>query len=336
VVEGPDRDITLAEYAARWLKTVAAEIEPSTLASYRASLRLHVLPMLGRIRLRDLRRRHVKALLNAKRADGYSSNAVRLMKAALSSLHTDAVDDELVETNPALQVGRKKRRAGSLTAAERVQKIKPMTWEQRTLFLDAAARGPRYATLFAVLAKAGLRPGEALALKPGDIDFRERTLEVERAIHLGRVKPTKTHERRRVDLTPELVRGPPPPPGLARGPGARARLGRARVALSQRARAAPGQVGRGQGLPPDPPAGRSPRVPALRPPPHLREPAACGRRPDHLRQCPARARRADDDAAVLREVDPEQGPALGRGARPRRLVGGKYLVSRPGLEPGTP
>ena len=57
----------------------------------------------------------------------------------------------------------------------------------------------------ALLAKAGLRPGEAFAIKPGDLDLRERTVRVERAWNLGRIKPTKTYEERVVDLTPELV-----------------------------------------------------------------------------------------------------------------------------------
>jgi hypothetical protein len=77
-------------------------------------LRLHVLPVLGRRRLHEVHRRDVKALLNAKRANGYTPNGVRLMKAALSSMLTDAVDDELIEANPALQVGRQEtaRRLG--------------------------------------------------------------------------------------------------------------------------------------------------------------------------------------------------------------------------------
>lgn len=35
-----------------------------------------------------------------------------------------------------------------------------------------------------------------MALKPGDLDLRGWTLSVERAINLGRIKTTKTHERR--------------------------------------------------------------------------------------------------------------------------------------------
>jgi integrase len=199
-------DLTVAEYAEQWLQMVKAEIEPATHRSCSSMLRLHVLPALGRLRLREVHRRDVKALLNAKRAKGYTPNGVRLIKAALSSMLTDAVDDELIEANPALQVGRKKRRAGLVTAADRVRAIKPMTWEQRTLLLDAAMGEPRWAAFFATLAKAGLRPGEAFALRPDDLDFREQTISVERAVSYGRIKSTKTYERRTVDLSPELVR----------------------------------------------------------------------------------------------------------------------------------
>src|SRR5262245_1668118 len=63
----PDPTITLAEYAEQWLTIVAGELEPVTWRHYRASLRLHILPVLGRTRLRELRRRHVKALRQARR-----------------------------------------------------------------------------------------------------------------------------------------------------------------------------------------------------------------------------------------------------------------------------
>jgi integrase len=205
-LEVPDRDITLKAYADRWLEAIVGEIELSTWRNYQERLRSHILPTLGRLRLRDLRRRHIKQLLNAKRAAGYAANGVRLIKATLSSLLTDAVDDEIIDTNPGLQVGRKKRRAGTVTAADRTQKIKPMSWEQRTRFLEAAQQERRFFVVFQVLAKAGLRPGEAFALQLGDVDFQAQTLQVERAVNLGRIKPTKTYDCRTVDLTPDLLR----------------------------------------------------------------------------------------------------------------------------------
>ncbi len=59
------------------------------------------------------------------------------------------------------------------------------------------------ATLVSVLAYAGLRPGEALALRWGEIG--ERTILVDRAVALGDVKATKTGRRRSVRLLTPLA-----------------------------------------------------------------------------------------------------------------------------------
>ena len=59
-------------------------------------------------------------------------------------------------TNPALQIGRKRRKSvDSIGQAERQQMIRPMTWAQRAEFLEAAAADRRYAAVFATLTKAG-------------------------------------------------------------------------------------------------------------------------------------------------------------------------------------
>jgi hypothetical protein len=93
------------------------------------------------MRLRDLRRRHLRALLQAKRAEGYAKNSVRLMRAALSSVLTDATEDEIIEVNPALHLGRKKRRrAGSLSKADVHESRRPMDWAQLGALRTEAAK----------------------------------------------------------------------------------------------------------------------------------------------------------------------------------------------------
>jgi integrase len=202
-----NRDITLREYAEQWLADIQVEKEAATVRNYTERLRRHVLPALGHLKVREIQRAHIKAFVGEKRRLGYSKNGVRLMKAPLTVMLSDAVDDGLIAANPALQLGRRKAsRADRLTPAERLQKIRPMTWEQRDALLQAVSGEPCYGPLFALLAKAGLRPGEAFALKPEDLDLHERTVRVERAWSLGRVKPTKTCEDRTVDLSRDLVR----------------------------------------------------------------------------------------------------------------------------------
>jgi len=65
-----------------------------------------------------------------------------------------------------------------------------------------AASTQRDATMLSVLAYAGLRPSEALALRWGDV--RERTLLVQRALALGAEEDTKTTQHRTVRLLAPL------------------------------------------------------------------------------------------------------------------------------------
>ncbi len=90
------------------------------------------------------------------------------------------------------------RRSGSQRrgAARAVRPVPPATVEEirRKLIGGNRVRTP---TLVSMLAYAGLRPGEALALRWGDVG--ERTILVERAAALGDVKETKQDRRVRFD-----------------------------------------------------------------------------------------------------------------------------------------
>ncbi len=200
VVEHPD--IRLRDYAALRLEAWKQYLAPRTMVSYAERLSNHVLPILGDERVRDIRPRHVKNLLNAKQRERQGTTVIRTV---LSSLLTDAVDDEIIPANPCIGLTRKKRQPG---AAKADRKIRALSRGQRDEFLAQAAAHPdrRRSVLFELLAKTGTRPNEALALTPDDVSLVDGTLCVERALDLDRtVRPTKTYEARTVDLTPELL-----------------------------------------------------------------------------------------------------------------------------------
>jgi len=62
-----DRDILLKDYVARWKGAAKVDLATKSLRSTAQLLTLHVLTALGFLRVRDLRRKHVKMLLNEKR-----------------------------------------------------------------------------------------------------------------------------------------------------------------------------------------------------------------------------------------------------------------------------
>lgn len=199
-VEGQPADtLRLAEYAERWLIERAQDLEPITLESYRERLTKHVLPELGRLRLPDLTPGHVRRFLLVKRAT-YAKNGVRLMRAALSSCLSDAVQDELIPANPCLQLRARRQRD---TDADRQQPIRPLTLAQRALFLATARRRSAHPLLFELLAKTGLRPSEAYALRGEDLE--PGRVHVAHAWVRGRLKATKTSQTRWVDLPDGLA-----------------------------------------------------------------------------------------------------------------------------------
>jgi len=194
---------TINEHAQKWLRDITTEssIKPRTIASYRQLFNSHISPTLGATKLRDLRRRDVKDLLNAKREQKLSKNTVRLIRATLSVMLAEAVDDGDIDNNPATLPARKR---GKKTTAPVV--MRPLEEDELARLLNTAReRDPEYFPLFLLLARTGLRPGEAFALEWADLDFHKRKLNVERALSAGEIGTTKTGTAREVDMSQELA-----------------------------------------------------------------------------------------------------------------------------------
>jgi integrase len=199
------RGTSLGSYAERWLDDIAPQIKARTLASYRQLLSLHILPVFGRKKLRDIQRRQVKEFLTQKRK-GLSKNTVRLIRACMSTLYSDAIEDGLTAMNPAIAMSRRAgKRADSFNVAERQKAIRPLSEIELAQFLAAGQQDADYYPLFLTLARAGLRPGEAFALKWSDLNFDRREILVERALSRGQLGSTKTGTTRLCDMSQELA-----------------------------------------------------------------------------------------------------------------------------------
>ena len=200
--------VTVREFALQWLEIAKYTLAVKTYANYNQILTLYILPSLGDQSLPSLTWADVKGLLNEKQQAGLSVNTVRLIRAVISTILTDASEDKVITGNPLLGQ-RRKRRASQITNPD----VCPLSWEQKQVFeqkLDAMEQDetltPSYTMLLRMYLKTGLRPGEGRALKLGDIDFHGRRVRVERAATLdGAIKNTKTGETRWVDLSDGLL-----------------------------------------------------------------------------------------------------------------------------------
>jgi integrase len=109
------------------------------------------------------------------------------------------LSDEIISTHPAL-------RTGKLTkGGVQPKRINPFTWEEKDLFEKTLKEHfPRYYPFFLTALRTGLRLGELIALKPGDLDFNGRFIEVRRNFGKGHLTSPKNGKSRRVDMSEEL------------------------------------------------------------------------------------------------------------------------------------
>jgi len=159
--------MTIRELVEDWLARREARSVPAV-RDEKARLRLHVLPVLGKLRLSELRPRHVRDLVaglratKARRGGLLAPRTVRHVYAALHQVLHDAVVDEVIPANPCV-----------LKRGELPPKIdKDPTWRPGAVFtreeVEALCSDPRIPedrrVLYGIELLTGMRSGEAAAL----------------------------------------------------------------------------------------------------------------------------------------------------------------------------
>lgn len=186
-----ERAGTLGQYGQLWLKEKAGEVEAGTLVPYQSHFEQFILPGLGAKPLSKLRRIHVKSfyawlrtarVVNGKTYKAMSAGMQRKVRTTLNVILNAAVEDEIIDPNPA---------AGITMPKADSREVRAMTIDQAAA-LVTACKGERFGALFALLLDAGLRPSEGLALQWSDIDFGT-----------GRVSITKSLDRFATVLGPK-------------------------------------------------------------------------------------------------------------------------------------
>ena len=168
----PTRDQSLGTFLDEWLESGRSSIRASTYTSFEGTVRLHIKPTLGNVRLQKLTPQQISALL-AQKQDRLSPRSSHYVLIVLR-----------IALNRALRWGLVGRNVASLVPPPRASRklVNVLTPEQARALLHAA-RGDRMEALYAVAISLGLRQGEALGLRWSDVDLERRELHVSQALH---------------------------------------------------------------------------------------------------------------------------------------------------------
>jgi integrase len=187
------------QFLEQWLADVAPRtLKPNSLYSYRLCIG-YVLPWIGDLKLKDLKRPHIDRTFNGldaqRRPDGsrrYSRSILQLTHRVLKQALEYAADEEIIARNP-------------------MTKMKPLRLESpRRSALSAedckrllvAAQGTRWLAAMWLLGTTGMRIGECLGLRWQDVDLETGRIRIEKqaqrfygqpGVHLVDLKSEASH-----------------------------------------------------------------------------------------------------------------------------------------------
>jgi integrase len=191
--------LTLEAFADRWLSNVQPRVRAKTHHRYAELFRIHIVPIIGKVRLDKLQPLHLERVYEEAFKKGLSAQTVLHVHRLLYTALRQAVAWQLLARNVAEAV--------TPPRPER-KDIEALTKEGVLTLLDTV-RGTELEVPAVLALGTGLRMGEVLGLRWKDVDLDERRARVVQTIQESPdgpiIVPPKTHRSRRIVLLPTFV-----------------------------------------------------------------------------------------------------------------------------------
>lgn len=178
-------DLPFGEWMDFWYQTyIKSGLRPATQNTYESTIYQHIIPQLGKISLCQLTQKdlqqfyaHLKKEGRLVRTEqfgkGLSDRMVRMCHAKCRAALDQAVQENLIRTNPAVDCKLPPKRSREMQVLSRQ--------ELQRFLIQAKADG--YFELFLLDLSTGLRRGELLALQWSDLDLDTGTLSVTKQVY---------------------------------------------------------------------------------------------------------------------------------------------------------
>lgn len=192
-------DLTVDAWFDYWIDNIVCDLAPNTKRNYRERYKHNIQPVVGKMRLSDVKPMHCKLVLNRMDAE-YAGSTIRQTYIAMGTMFRSAVMNDLIIKHPMDGVRYTK-------PVRAVDDIKFLTVDEQRKFMEVAKRSHNYAQ-YALLLETGLRTGELVGLTWDAINFEKRTLTVNKTLEyrhnqkFWRAGPPKTQQSyRTIPLT---------------------------------------------------------------------------------------------------------------------------------------
>lgn len=194
--------VTVGELGSAWLQRQRGHLKPSGFITIETAWRHRVAPRWGAVALGDIRPTAVQQWISelsrgSADAKPVGPSVIRRSHFVLTGILADAARDNLIARNPAAGI-----------KLPRTTRKRPVYLTHRQVSALATAAGQHEAVVL-LLAYTGLRWGEAVGLRLGDLDtLRRRATVSQNVVQSGSktfIGPPKTHKQRTVPLPEFLI-----------------------------------------------------------------------------------------------------------------------------------
>ena len=192
-------DMTVDTWFDYWIKNIVGDLAPNTLRNYRERYKFNIQPIIGGMLLSDIKPMHCKMVLNQMDND-YAGSTIRQTYICMGTMLKSALMNDLIVRHPMNGVRYTK-------PVRAVNDIKYLTLAEQEKFMEVAKRSHNYYQ-YALLLETGLRTGELVGLTWDAIDWKKRTLTVNKTLEYRhkqgywRAGPPKTQQSyRTIPLT---------------------------------------------------------------------------------------------------------------------------------------
>ena len=209
-----DLELTVGQWATLWFENYAKpSIRENTAEYYRNYIEKHIIPRIGKIKLKNLTTLDLQKFYNKTRESGriqrydgmkdlsLSNKTVRGLHAMLRQCLDQAVQERLIPSNPA---------AGCKLPPKEKKEMQIIPPEKLGAYLRAAEEHG-VLPMFYLELTTGLRRGELLALLWSDLNINEKCLTVSKSVCRGKgelrvTEPKTSNSVRTVYIDDEAIR----------------------------------------------------------------------------------------------------------------------------------
>lgn len=195
--------MTVAQWLDIWTEEYLGGVKPATVTSYKATVRTHLKPGLGAIRLETLNAHTIQGLYNSLIEKGLSPKTTKNVHGVLHKALQQAVANNYIRFNPS--------DACVLPKATK-KELHPLDEDQITAFLKAI-KGHKHENLFITTLFTGMREGEVCGLLWDCVDLNKGTMTINKQLQLIRntggkhqLLPTKNSKGRTLTLPASVVK----------------------------------------------------------------------------------------------------------------------------------